>query len=280
MHTLPLPKVTDDTLKMQNEIGSLEIAGAPAPLPASYFIPCAPLNSPPLTSQQLQFLLRVTPPALESEREYGVPACITIAQAILESATAAGWGSSSLFRVANNPFGIKYCHFGPIPVADGLPAQPPVQGNAPSTAQALASNGFIDAAAGSAPGRSGQKAPPSQGRPVIDYGAFDAQTWEVENGRKKIVMAQFQRFPNLTEAFRCHSLLLARSSRYTPAMQALGVSASPDSPYRGQPAPDAWMKFAERLGPKTSPLDKEHCGYSTNPHDMPPMGGEYVATLC
>lgn len=28
---------------------------------------------------------------------------------------------------------------------------------------------------------------------------------------------------------------------------------------------DDWKKFAERLGPKTSPLDSEHCGYSTNP---------------
>jgi hypothetical protein len=27
----------------------------------------------------------------------------------------------------------------------------------------------------------------------------------------------------------------------------------------------AWQQFAERLGPKTSPGDTEHCGYSTNP---------------
>jgi len=67
---------------------------------------------PHLTPQRLQFLLRVTPPALESQRQYEVPACVTIAQAILESATPQfGWGSSSLFRLANNPFGIKYEHF-------------------------------------------------------------------------------------------------------------------------------------------------------------------------
>jgi flagellum-specific peptidoglycan hydrolase FlgJ len=66
-----------------------------------------------LTRQQLQFLLRVAPPALESERIYEIPACVTMAQAILESATPKfGWGSSSLFRLANNPFGIKYAHFG------------------------------------------------------------------------------------------------------------------------------------------------------------------------
>jgi hypothetical protein len=67
--------------------------------------------SPHLNAQQLQFLLRVTPAALSSERTYEIPACVTIAQAILESATAAGWGSSVLFRLANNPFGIKYSHF-------------------------------------------------------------------------------------------------------------------------------------------------------------------------
>ena len=63
---------------------------------------------PHLSSQQLQFLLRVAPGALEGERVYQVPACVTLAQAILESATSAGWGSSLLFRIANNPFGIKF----------------------------------------------------------------------------------------------------------------------------------------------------------------------------
>ena len=66
-----------------------------------------------LTPQQLQFLSRVTSPALESQLRYEVPACVTLAQAILESATPQfGWGSSSLFRLANNPFGIKYEHLG------------------------------------------------------------------------------------------------------------------------------------------------------------------------
>ena len=69
------------------------------------------LPLPKVTRQQIQFLLRVAPPALQSEREYEIPACITLAQAILESATPRfGWGSSRLFRLANNPFGIKYSH--------------------------------------------------------------------------------------------------------------------------------------------------------------------------
>ena len=104
MHTLPLPKVrTDNTPNTQPEVSPASLTPHPgSPAPA-----CSRM-----TPQQLQFLLRVTPPALQSQREYEIPACITIAQAILESATPKlGWGSSSLFRIANNPFGIKYCHF-------------------------------------------------------------------------------------------------------------------------------------------------------------------------
>jgi hypothetical protein len=86
-------------------------------------------DSPHLTPQQLQFLLRVTPPALQSQREHEVPACVAIAQAILESATAAGWGSSSLFRLANNPFGIKYEHFGS---GDRVIGPTPVEGLRPA----------------------------------------------------------------------------------------------------------------------------------------------------
>ena len=81
-----------------------------------------------------------------------------------------------------------------------------------------------------------------------DYGHFDAQTWEIENGQKKVVIAQFQRFPNLAEAFTAHAQLL-RAPRYRPAFEVR----------------HDWKQFAERLGPKSSPLDSEHCGYSTNP---------------
>jgi len=73
-----------------------------------------------VTKEQENFLKQVAGPALESERTYSIPACVTIAQAILESAgqteirnskneirKAWTWGGSSLFRLANNPFGIK-----------------------------------------------------------------------------------------------------------------------------------------------------------------------------
>nr|NLI51580.1 hypothetical protein [Propionibacterium sp.] len=49
------------------------------------------------------FISRVAPAALASQQRTGVPASVTIAQAILES----GWGQSQLTRRANNYFGIK-----------------------------------------------------------------------------------------------------------------------------------------------------------------------------
>jgi flagellum-specific peptidoglycan hydrolase FlgJ len=204
---------------------------------------------PRLTSRQLQFLLRVTPAALASEREYGIPACITIAQAILESATAAGWGTSRLFVEANNPFGIKYCHFGEK--ASLVPGP-----------LSLVNKGQVTK---------------DKGQPSEDYGFFDAATWEIENGQRKEILAQFQRFPNLTEAFRAHSLLLARTPRYAPAMAVLKSTDYADHADSGEKKSVEsvksadWKAFAERLGPRASANDSEHCGYSTNP--------SYSATL-
>lgn len=52
---------------------------------------------------QETFIRSIAPMAMQAMIEYGVPASITIAQAILES----GWGKSKLTREANNYFGIK-----------------------------------------------------------------------------------------------------------------------------------------------------------------------------
>jgi LysM repeat protein len=52
---------------------------------------------------QTDFILSVAPGARESQRRSGVPASVTVAQAILES----DWGRSKLTREANNLFGIK-----------------------------------------------------------------------------------------------------------------------------------------------------------------------------
>jgi flagellum-specific peptidoglycan hydrolase FlgJ len=63
-----------------------------------------------MTEQQKKFLQRIVPLALQCERRANLPPAVTvltIAQAILESSTKAGWGTSQLFRLANNPFGIK-----------------------------------------------------------------------------------------------------------------------------------------------------------------------------
>ena len=200
----------------------------PAANPDSKFrIPSRLFPSRGLTSQQLQFLLRVSPSALKGELEYEIPACVTVAQAILESATPKwGWGSSVLFRVANNPFGIKYSHGAGLVNSQKYGAES--SGSLPS-APGLALNSQASISAES-------------------YGHFDAATWEIENGQKKIEITEFQRFPNLDEAFRGHALLL-RGPRYR---SAFAVRAD-------------WKQFAERLGPKTSPNDQEHCGYSTNP---------------
>jgi flagellum-specific peptidoglycan hydrolase FlgJ len=57
----------------------------------------------PGTAAQQAFINEVAPGALEAQREYGIPAAVTIAQAIDES----GWGQSQLAAEDNNLFGIK-----------------------------------------------------------------------------------------------------------------------------------------------------------------------------
>jgi flagellum-specific peptidoglycan hydrolase FlgJ len=55
------------------------------------------------TPTQQSFISEVAPGAVAAQREYGVPAAVTIAQAIDES----GWGQSQLAAQYNNLFGIK-----------------------------------------------------------------------------------------------------------------------------------------------------------------------------
>lgn len=50
--------------------------------------------------EQLEFIARVAAPAQQSQKKHGIPASVTIAQAILES----GWGKRA---IGNNYFGIK-----------------------------------------------------------------------------------------------------------------------------------------------------------------------------
>jgi flagellum-specific peptidoglycan hydrolase FlgJ len=63
-----------------------------------------------MNEQQEKFLHIVVPAALECERALSLPRAltiVTISQAIAESSTSRGWGTSRLFTQANNPFGIK-----------------------------------------------------------------------------------------------------------------------------------------------------------------------------
>lgn len=62
-----------------------------------------------MTGTQKTFLQQVTDPAISSEVRFGIPAAVTISQAILES----NWGNSALYKLANNPFGIKYSDSSP-----------------------------------------------------------------------------------------------------------------------------------------------------------------------
>ena len=68
------------------------------------------------TTAEQAFIAEVAPGAIATQREYGVPAAVTIAQAILES----GWGQSYLASTDHNLFGMK--GRGPAG-SDALPTQ-------------------------------------------------------------------------------------------------------------------------------------------------------------
>jgi len=56
-----------------------------------------------MTAKEMTFLQSVVLAAQQSQKACGIPASVTIAQAILES----GWGQSKLAQEANNFFGVK-----------------------------------------------------------------------------------------------------------------------------------------------------------------------------
>jgi len=106
---------------------------------------------------QQAFISEVTPGALAAQREYGVPAAVTIAQAIDES----GWGQSQLALQDKNLFGIK--------------------GTGPA-------------------------------------GTVLLPTQEFEGGEWVTVNAPFRVYSSVAQSITDHTLLLATSSSYKPAM--------------------------------------------------------------
>jgi flagellum-specific peptidoglycan hydrolase FlgJ len=86
--------------------GASEQAGgalAKPDAPHHRFQPPADAAPVQLSSAQRAFIATVAPGALAAQRQYGVPASVTIAQAIDES----GWGQSGLATKAHNLFGMK-----------------------------------------------------------------------------------------------------------------------------------------------------------------------------
>jgi flagellum-specific peptidoglycan hydrolase FlgJ len=77
-----------------------------------------------------------------------------------------------------------------------------------------------------------------------DYGHFDQPTWEIINGKKINILAQFQQYPDLATAFAEHQRLLLFK---IPVRNVLA---------------NGWQAICTALGP---PIDAQHCGYSTNP---------------
>jgi flagellum-specific peptidoglycan hydrolase FlgJ len=90
-------QVLGDSVRQRNA-GQVESA---AQSPVTVSLPTLPSKSIPHTGNA--FIDSVSADAVRSQQVTGVPASVTLAQAILES----GWGKSSLAKEGNNFFGIK-----------------------------------------------------------------------------------------------------------------------------------------------------------------------------
>jgi flagellum-specific peptidoglycan hydrolase FlgJ len=94
-----LMQMAAEEIAQVETVATPEVRAAPAPAKVEDRLP----NPPGAAGWQRDFILSVAPGARESMRRSGVPASVTLAQAILES----DWGRSKLTREANNLFGIK-----------------------------------------------------------------------------------------------------------------------------------------------------------------------------
>jgi flagellum-specific peptidoglycan hydrolase FlgJ len=78
-------------------------AAAPSASPARSHDASTPVTPPSSANPQQAFIAKLAGGAVMAQRKYGVPASVTIAQAIVES----GWGESQLATQDHNLFGIK-----------------------------------------------------------------------------------------------------------------------------------------------------------------------------
>ena len=88
--------------------GLQDVTGAATGIPQAQSSPNYARNQQPTaqvadTATQQAFISAIAPGAVAAQRHYGIPAAVTIAQAIDES----GWGQSELATQDNNLFGIK-----------------------------------------------------------------------------------------------------------------------------------------------------------------------------
>jgi flagellum-specific peptidoglycan hydrolase FlgJ len=92
----PKPAPASDPVNVKPASGKPSRPATPAPA-------ASPQHTTPGTRDQQAFISLVAPGAIVARQRYGVPASVTIAQAIEESA----WGQSSLAARYHNLFGIK-----------------------------------------------------------------------------------------------------------------------------------------------------------------------------
>jgi flagellum-specific peptidoglycan hydrolase FlgJ len=93
------PRAVEPPAEAEAEAAPSMADSLEAAQPAAEELPAPPGAGP----EQARFILAAAPAARASQQATGVPASVTIAQAILESS----WGESKLARDGNNYFGIK-----------------------------------------------------------------------------------------------------------------------------------------------------------------------------